>query len=224
MKATIKCTIAALLILGLGNSVQAQETRLTAKSKLSQSFGPPTIKKNPVSLNERGTLKINGSDNDDLVVVKERDGDIVVYMFRAGVLSTDTFRATDVSNIWFYALGGDDRFHNDTSVGCNAFGGDGNDILKGGSGRDILEGDKGDDQMFGRGGFDQLFGSQGNDELDGGDDGVEDSLHGAGGNDVFHNYEVRERYIDEKGSTWWYMTTEDWIQDLNPADDVEVVH
>ena len=77
--------------------------------------------------------------------------------------------------------------------------------------------------MFGRGGYDQLYGGAGSDELDGGDDGVEDSLHGAGGNDTFHNYEVRKEYIDEKGKTWAYMGREDLVQDLNTGD-VEVIH
>ena len=188
-----------------------------------RTYLPPVLKRLPVSLDECGILAIYGSNQDDLVVVQERECDIVVYMFRAGVLSTDTFCACKVLSILFDGRGGDDRFHNDTSVDCDAYGGDGDDILKGGSGRDILKGDLGNDEIFGRGGFDQLYGGDGSDELDGGDDGVEDTLHGAGGNDTFHNYEVRKRYIDEDGSTWWYMGREDLVQDLNTGD-AEVIH
>ena len=66
-----------------------------------RTYLPPVLKRLPVSLDEYGILAINGSDKDDLVVVLERDCDIVVYMFRAGVLSTDTFCACKVSTIWF---------------------------------------------------------------------------------------------------------------------------
>jgi hypothetical protein len=212
----------SLSCLGQDTRLQAQETRYTAKPDFNQTFRPPVIKKTkPISLNERGILEINGSAQMDLVLVKETDCDIAVYIFRDGVLYTPTFCPCKVSAIWFDGRGGDDRFHNDTSIDCNAYGGDGDDILKGGSGRDILVGDRGDDQLFGRGGFDQLYGDQGHDELDGGDDGVEDWLHGSGGNDTFHNYEI---LLTDSKSGWRYWDTVDWIQDFNSADDVELIH
>ena len=202
--------------------LQAQETGLRAKPNFNLTDEKPFIKKKaPISLNEQGILKINGSDQMDLVVVKETEFDIVVYMFRDGVLYTPSFCACKVSMIWFYGRGGNDRFQNDTSIDCMAYGGDGDDILKGGSGRDIIVGDRGDDQMFGRDGFDQLYGDQGHDELDGGDDGVEDWLHGSSGNDTFHNYEV---LVTDPDSGWSFWEKVDLVQDFNSADDVELIH
>ena len=86
--------------------------------------------------------------------------------------------------IVYNGYGGNDEFTNDTFVPSTAYGGQGNDILRGGSASDILDGNAGDDDIYGRAGSDQLYGGNDNDLLSGGDG--EDELWGEWGNDSMH--------------------------------------
>jgi hypothetical protein len=63
-----------------------------------------------------------------------------------------------LSLIRFYGNGGSDHFHNNTSIACQAWGGDGNDELNGGSNDDDLYGDEGNDILRGGSGNDTLYG------------------------------------------------------------------
>ncbi|MFO0843383.1 MAG: hypothetical protein U0797_13450 [Gemmataceae bacterium] len=132
--------------------------------------------------------------------------------------SVKTFFAPSVNRIVYNGLGGDDRFDNQTSVPCTAFGGAGNDylagghsadyldggtgndeiharegddVLLGGSGNDLMRGGQGNDRMYGGTGKDDMFGALGNDYLDGGRDGSADILRGGDGADTFVAERVR---------------------------------
>jgi Ca2+-binding RTX toxin-like protein len=96
---------------------------------------------------------------------------------------------SQIQTINFYGYAGNDTFTNKTSVACNAWGGDGSDILRGGSGVDHL---------YGEAGGDSIYGGDGNDYLDGGL-GV-DYLYGQGGVDVLIAGDTGYNYLAQDGS------------------------
>jgi Ca2+-binding RTX toxin-like protein len=107
--------------------------------------------------------------------------------------TAQTFNTSEVNRIFFYGLDGDDFFQNETSIACEAYGGEGNDELYGGEGddrlaggpgNDLLKGGGGNDKLFGISGFNQIYGGDGDDELWGGTNN--DSLYGEGGNDFIN--------------------------------------
>jgi Ca2+-binding RTX toxin-like protein len=69
-----------------------------------------------------------------------------------------------------------------TSPGSQAFGGDGDDTIKGSRFKDLLNGGNGNDRLYGYGGADTLAGMEGIDYLDGGDS--PDLLFGGEGDDT----------------------------------------
>ena len=68
-----------------------------------------------------------------------------------------------------------------SATGTDAFGEQGNDILKGNGSSNILDGGLGNDTLIGNAGADNLFGDAGSDDLFGGSEA--DVLHGGAGND-----------------------------------------
>lgn len=129
---------------------------------------------------EGGVLTITGSNYDDGASVVPSGTDVVAS--RGSFKST--FPASSVSRIVFYGNGGNDSFSNTTNIKSEAYGGDGNDSLRGGSNADFLVGGLGNDSLYGNNGDDVLWGSGGHDALDGGND--DDHLKGHGGDDYLY--------------------------------------
>ncbi|MEZ5670241.1 MAG: calcium-binding protein [Alphaproteobacteria bacterium] len=106
-----------------------------------------------------------------------------------GTADADILRGTgDLNAIW--GLEGDDQILVKSGVGY-AWGGFGDDTIKGNDGGDVLIGWSGDDRILGRRGDDSLLGGDGNDLLRGepGDDVLrggrgDDSLKGGSGDDL----------------------------------------
>ncbi|TWT33725.1 Hemolysin, chromosomal [Posidoniimonas corsicana] len=69
------------------------------------------------------------------------------------------------AKVVFHGYDGDDQFDNHTAIPVLAYGGDGDDTLRGGSGPDALHGGAGDDQLYAKAGDDILRGGAGNDGL-----------------------------------------------------------
>lgn len=76
---------------------------------------------------------------------------------------TRSFDSSAVSAILFNGRDGDDRFVTNVSLPATAYGGAGNDYLKGTGADDSLHGELGDDTLVGFGGRDSLDGGAGND-------------------------------------------------------------
>ena len=149
-----------------------------------------------------GVLTIEGSDQNDLVFVRDYQGEILIrYGLRGtGNLEGELFSGDEVSRVVFHGNDGNDVFVNHSDLDTRAFGGQGNDTLRGGSGVDSLYGGSGNDKLHGFAGDDDLHGDTGNDYLDGGEgnDRVlgwlgHDSLKGGSGDDYLSGY---------KGNDW----------------------
>ncbi len=136
-----------------------------------------------------GVLSIQGTANDDTIVVTETASDFVV---RASFLeSVQLFPKGSVDVIVANGGAGDDNIvatsiNKDVTLrgddgNDRLFGGNGSDRIQGGSGHDIIYGNVGNDELFGGSGHDCVFGGAGNDILVGAD-GV-DVLYGEAGDD-----------------------------------------
>ena len=92
-----------------------------------------------------------------------------------------------IRNIVFQGYGGNDKFTNGVDLPSRAYGGSGNDHLKGNSKIDTLVGGSGDDVLEGNGEGDFLYGQRGNDRLYGG--WGDDTLRGGRDHDILYgNY------------------------------------
>ena len=126
---------------------------------------------------DTGTIRINGSNHNDIATVQNDDGMVRVVLRSKGATIEESFDERTVASIYFNGSGGSDRFENATSISSTARGGSGDDRLIGGSGSDrlygergtdILRGGLGDDRISGSDGADILLGEAGDDSLDGG--------------------------------------------------------
>jgi Ca2+-binding RTX toxin-like protein len=151
-----------------------------------------------ILLSSTGLLTIDGTNFGDKVDVQIVNSNVVVTMSQPGQnlpVTTATFAMSKVTHIVFHGFDGDDVFTNWTKIDSDAFGGRGNDVLRGGSGRDRLFGEDGADKLYGGAGDDYLnggtgrdylYGQDGDDILDGGgSDGALDYLYGGLGKDKF---------------------------------------
>jgi Ca2+-binding RTX toxin-like protein len=143
----------------------------------------------PAVMLSGGYLQIQGTHLNDVVTVSES---------LSGIISVDDngqfyrfHRSLLPNGITFAGNAGHDRFANNTSIDCLAFGGTGDDHLTGGSGNDRLFGGDilgltfgGNDTLLGMAGDDELHGGAGMDRLVGG--AGNDRLFGYGGNDQLH--------------------------------------
>ena len=132
-------------------------------------------------------ILVGGTDRNDTATIDQVGDRLTVTQAGFG---RRVFAASEISRIFFVGLGGDDLFHNRSTVDSTAFGGTGSDQLLGGSGNDRLIGNSGDDYLFGGASNDTLIGGLGNDQLDGflGNDRLSGTsgfnrLLGGGGND-----------------------------------------
>jgi len=154
-----------------------------------------------------GVITITGTPRADQAVVVDAGLNVNVSLDHVHGHAA-VFARAGLVRIEFNGLAGNDYFRNDTSVPCNANGGDGDDIIYGGKGGDFLRGGNGRDYLFGRwgndtligdGGPDMLYGGDGNDYLDGGNDGDADQLFGEAGIDTFKNRlpDIYDRVVGE---------------------------
>lgn len=140
---------------------------------------------------ENGVVNINGTDEVDRATISTIGSSVRVAV---SGLPTQDFQRSEVQEIVFIGVGGDDFFSNDTDVPSRAFGNLGNDTLFGGRGDDVLVGGGGSDDIRGNAGDDiirgggggstpnLLSGGDGNDRIFG---GVGDNtINGGAGNDV----------------------------------------
>ncbi len=107
---------------------------------------------------------VGGTNQAETVTVVERNETLTISQTGFG---NRQFLVSEVSAIFFVGLGGNDLFHNRSSVNSFAFGGKGNDRLIGGSGNDRLIGNGGNDFLFGGAANDFLNAGLGNDQVDG---------------------------------------------------------
>jgi Ca2+-binding RTX toxin-like protein len=162
---------------------------------------------------------ITGSNAADVAVVEQDDGgpalgdEMVVVTVQDGStgaeisLSVPRYEVVvGLDGLWSYqdnvdlirfsGGSGADRFTNETSVRCSAYGGTGDDVLIGGSNHDSLHGEDGNDRLSGGDGIDYLYGDGGHDRLsgEGGNDVIfagsgDDNLLGGAGNDRLVGHE-----------------------------------
>ena len=119
-----------------------------------------------ITFNEAiGEVLIGGTNENDSASVTQ-NGDVITVT-QSG-FATRQFAASEVTNIHFVGLFGDDFFQNFTSIPSFVFGGSGNDTLIGGSGNDRLVGNAGEDLLIGNEGDDGLVAGVGVDEVFGG--------------------------------------------------------
>lgn len=152
-----------------------------------------------------GVVTITGSEVHDFAFVNQLSA--VEIEVRLAGFPVHQFQVSQVNEIYFHGLDGDDYFINNTAIPSWAWGGNGNDMLIGGSGNDTLYGDDGDDRLDGRDGDDVLFGGSGNDTLRGGngddsifgDDG-DDRILGGEGNDTLYGQAGNDTVLGGPGN------------------------
>ena len=142
---------------------------------------------------DNGVLSIFGTNVDDQAMLASFTSGTIIRVTVSGLPRQD-FARSEIQEVLFIGVGGDDVFANNTDIPSRAFGnngndtltgGSGNDVLVGGGGTDVLQGNAGDDIIRGGGGGaapNQLFGGDGNDRLFGGVGN--NTINGEGGNDV----------------------------------------
>ena len=151
---------------------------------------------------DSGVLSIEGSDQADIVYVREFQGDVLVrFGVRGnGNLQGELFSADEVDSVFFRGNAGDDVFVNRTDLNSRAHGDDGNDLFRGGSGDDSFHGGAGDDNFRGNDGNDDLHGDTGNDWIDGG--AGNDELYGWLGNDTLRGGDGDDYVSGYLGNDW----------------------
>jgi hypothetical protein len=166
-----------------------------------------------------GTVSIVGSKGNDSAEVRQQGANVVVSLTSSAGRLSRTVPASQVSQIAFSGLAGNDAFTNLTAIASRADGGAGDDVLRGGSGVDRLMGAVGNDQLMGGAGNDTLDGGAGNDATWGGvgndkvmggdgndklygDDGT-DSLWGGLGNDQLSGGAGNDALQGQMGNDWF---------------------
>lgn len=186
----------------------------------SLSSGTLTITGTNYSDEVKVEIDVNDPTNvfDDGVVVRTRQDQVIAQAQAQGVLLPFGWRVecevprAEVLWVRFDGGNGNDRFENLTTIPSAAYGGYGNDTLRGGASADRLYGGEDDDQLYGGAGNDTLNGGAGRDGLLGGSD--KDSLIGGAGPDRFLQTLRLEDYESYKPK-WWEV----WkLQGLQIAD------
>jgi Ca2+-binding RTX toxin-like protein len=166
---------------------------------------------------------ITGSNVADIVVVEQDDGnpalgdEMVVVTVQDGSLGAEISLSVpryevvvgldglwsyqdNVDMIRFSGGSGSDRFTNETSIRCSAYGGTGDDILIGGSDNDSLHGEDGNDRLSGGDGIDYLYGHGGDDRLYG--DAGNDVIFANSGNDSLYGGDGNDRLVGHEGDDY----------------------
>ena len=137
-------------------------------------------------------IHIVGTEGNDVVTVKEKNGVITVTAARpTGTGLTYSFASQDVRHIFFHGFGGNDTYTSNSSAETWVWGGDGRDTIQGGWGHVHLFGEGQADtisagnlaygEFWGGSGRDTIYGTQLGNEIHGGDD--VDTIYGRGGDD-----------------------------------------
>jgi Ca2+-binding RTX toxin-like protein len=121
----------------------------------------------PVAL-DNGVLYFAGDATDNLVALNQVGNKIVVTYRDASGTSTQTFNASQVTQIAGILGAGNDTVINNTNTDGVFYGFAGNDVLIGGGGNDLLKGGGDNDVLIGGGGNDDLTGDLGTDYIEGG--------------------------------------------------------
>jgi Ca2+-binding RTX toxin-like protein len=145
-----------------------------------------------------GVLKVSGDHagpgQSDTMTMAENalDPDLVDIVLNG---FSGSVKEASLTRIDAYGLGGNDTISADAAlaIALHAFGGDGNDVLRGGASADQLEGGAGNDELEGRGGNDYLDAGAGADRLEGG--AGNDSLQGGGGDDYHDGGSGDDTYL-----------------------------
>lgn len=170
---------------GLGGTTQ------TVKLRVSDGDGGVVQVQSTVQVLAKGTLLIDGvlhivgANSNDIVLISELWGSIVVIAtFNSDIPMT--FDADDVTEINVRTRGGNDIVLTTSNVvhSMTIDGGSGNDLLTGGSGPNLILGGLGNDTLYGGAGDDVLLGGDGNDDLLGASGN--DVLVGGAGNDLVY--------------------------------------
>jgi Ca2+-binding RTX toxin-like protein len=210
-----------------------------------------------ISLSSSGVIVVTGGDGYDYAYVNTyygqdygvgRDIRYRVTLKTGGLtyLRTYTTSEAHAGVIEFHGGKGRDTFTNNISARAisdglpdlvvRAWGGPGDDALKGGTqddelygeeGNDTLGGYDGDDLLLGGAGRDTLMGDAGNDRLDGG--AGADKLHGGPGDDILYGGFVGSRADGARDSLWgndgndtfiveWYYELGQWFNRDFPMD------
>ncbi len=121
------------------------------------------------------------------------------------------FSSQPVDQIVFTGFGGNDSNTHHTSIPIRAYGGTGNDTLRGNGGADLLVGGDGDDWLYGYDGNDTLQGGNHRDLLYGGNhndslagEAGNDGLYGDSGNDTLSGGDGDDALIGYAGDDWLY--------------------
>lgn len=142
---------------------------------------------------ENSVLSIFGTDEVDRATVSTINSGATVRVSATGADTQDIPRS-QIGEILFIGVDGDDVFTNNSNIPSRAYGNNGNDTLIGGSAIDILVGGAGSDTLRGNGGDDMirgggggatpnvLSGGDGNDRLWGGVGS--NTINGDRGNDI----------------------------------------
>jgi Ca2+-binding RTX toxin-like protein len=148
-----------------------------------------------------GTLTVEGTINDDRILVAKEGGNYNVFVNDSLIGS---FKNNTVSQIVVNGEFGDDLIDLSKNVTIYAiiFGGQGNDVIYGSNGSNELHGGDGDDVLFGGNGADLLFGDAGNDILLGGNGA--DALFGGLGNDFLYGENGADQLDGGDGEDWLF--------------------
>ncbi|HLC09025.1 MAG TPA: hypothetical protein VJK06_07045 [Methyloceanibacter sp.] len=147
-------------------------------------------------LDANGVQKVGA--NTDIFFTADANGTFFLDVTGASIGDYSLISTADLGNINVAQTNGDDNVTSTnvgermlgrlgadvltlSATGADAFGQQGNDILKGNGSANILDGGLGNDTLIANAGADFLFGDAGNDDMFGGND--IDTLHGGSGND-----------------------------------------
>ena len=112
-----------------------------------------------------------------------------------------------------------DKVFNYTDIAMEAWGGEGDDLLRGGSGEDILWGEEGNDSLFGGLGENWLYGGRDDDSIYGG--GEIDRIYGESGNDWLVGNGGNDSIRGMSGhDTIFGNNGDDWIDGGSGNDDI----
>ena len=148
-----------------------------------------------IFLENVGEVLIGGTTGNDVASVMQ-SGDTITVSHEG--FGSQQFSISEVEQIRFVGLAGDDRFENQSSVRSLIFGQAGNDTLIGGSGADRLIGNNGNDVLIANGGDDVIIAGIGDDNVSAGDgndrvfgvSGTNQIDGGAGNDTIFGGIEV----------------------------------
>jgi RTX calcium-binding nonapeptide repeat (4 copies) len=196
----------------------------------------PIKLRNAMTVNERGVLKITGTDSDDSILVSRKAGGGMLNVRING--ERTSLPLSGIRGVRIDSGDGNDRVrasnaHGDLGLNLVVRAGAGKDVVLGGDGDDRLLGGKGADRLRGAGGDDILRGNAGRDRIDAGagDDlvdggtGFDMMIAGEGSDaetDGFDSYVDADMLNDILGKIappWWMdvLDPSEWPDDI-PSD------